>query len=226
VCFEQAGELDESPEALDGLSQALHFQGEFDRAIELKERAFASTDAVASGRSGRPGALAGVSAGVCAWQLGRGERLDGESREPLDAAEECVAHGWLTLDRAPFSRDSAEREQLARPVAIAKRFGDAGLEFDALALLGGVRGIGRVAEGMVLLPLGRIARERGAVQSQPPMRDAFLRRVEEARGSRHPAAPHGQVAMHTHLQKRQPARQVGRFGPLATASVLGERALS
>ena len=39
-CFEQALELDESAEALDGLSRALHFQGEYARAIELTERAF------------------------------------------------------------------------------------------------------------------------------------------------------------------------------------------
>ena len=48
-CFEKARELGDSAEVLDGLGQALHFQGEYDRAIELKERAFA-----AYRRVGRP----------------------------------------------------------------------------------------------------------------------------------------------------------------------------
>jgi hypothetical protein len=32
--FEEARELTETPEVLDGLSEAAHFQGEYDRAIE------------------------------------------------------------------------------------------------------------------------------------------------------------------------------------------------
>src|SRR3954447_8750243 len=40
--FEQAGELGETAEVLDGLSQAAHFQGQYASAIELKERAFAA----------------------------------------------------------------------------------------------------------------------------------------------------------------------------------------
>ena len=32
----------ETPEVLDGLSEVAHFEGEYDRAIELKERAFAA----------------------------------------------------------------------------------------------------------------------------------------------------------------------------------------
>jgi hypothetical protein len=41
-CFERARELGESPEILDGLSEALHFQGQCEEAIALKERAFAA----------------------------------------------------------------------------------------------------------------------------------------------------------------------------------------
>src|SRR3712207_9378236 len=39
-CFEQARELGETAEVLDGLSQAAHFQGAHQEAIECKERAF------------------------------------------------------------------------------------------------------------------------------------------------------------------------------------------
>jgi hypothetical protein len=41
-CFEQAREREEMPEVLDGLSEVAHFAGEYERAIELKERAFAA----------------------------------------------------------------------------------------------------------------------------------------------------------------------------------------
>ena len=55
----------------------------------------------------------------------------------LDGVEECAAHGWLHLDRAPFTDEIREREQLAgSALAIARRFGDTDLEYDALALLG------------------------------------------------------------------------------------------
>jgi hypothetical protein len=39
--FEQAGELGETAEVLDGLEEALQFGGEHARAIEVKERTFA-----------------------------------------------------------------------------------------------------------------------------------------------------------------------------------------
>src|SRR5262245_9092051 len=41
-CFERTLDETETPEALDGLSQAVHFQGEYDLAIDLTERAFAA----------------------------------------------------------------------------------------------------------------------------------------------------------------------------------------
>ena len=70
--------------------------------------------------------------------------------------QECAAHGWLILDRAPFSRSPSEREtHAAAALAIARRFSDADLEFEALALLGEayVAG-GRIEEGMKLLDQG------------------------------------------------------------------------
>src|SRR5918999_1013646 len=55
----------------------------------------------------------------------------------LEGVEECTAHGWLILDRAPFSRSPEERQRVAASaLAIARRFGDADLEFEAVALLG------------------------------------------------------------------------------------------
>jgi DNA-binding CsgD family transcriptional regulator/uncharacterized protein HemY len=164
--FEQAGELGESAEALDGLSQALHFQGDYDRAIELKERAFTAYrrrgKRVEAAELARWLAFLQVSvygnmAAANGW-MARAESL-------LDGVEECAAHGWLALDRAPWTDDSSERERHAMAaLAIARRFGDADLEFDALALLGEAYvASGRVAEGMTLLDQAMAAVSGGEV---------------------------------------------------------------
>jgi DNA-binding CsgD family transcriptional regulator len=150
-CFEQAGE---TAEVLDGLSQAAQFQGDHVRAIELKERAFAAyrrrgkrVEAAELARwlAFLYGALHGNMAAANGW-MARSESL-------LEEVEPCAAHGWLTLDRAPFSRDSSERERLAADaLEIARRFDDRDLEFSAMALLGEAYvASGRVAEGMTLL---------------------------------------------------------------------------
>src|SRR5262245_17029713 len=149
--FEEALAESESAEALDGLSQALHFQREYDAAVEVKERAFA-----AYRREGRPadaadtarwlaflhGTYHGNWAAASGW-MGRAQSL-------LEDVDECAAHGWLILDGAVFSRNSKEREQCAASaLAIARRFGDADLEFEAIALLGETKvASGQVAEGM------------------------------------------------------------------------------
>ncbi len=154
ACFEEACDLDESPEALDGLSQAVHFQGDHARAIELKERAFArytrdgkSIEAAELARwlAFLHGSVHGNMAAASGW-MARSESL-------MEGLEECAAHGWLALDRAPFSDDPAERERCALAARqIARRFGDRDLEFSAMALLGDAYvASGRVAEGMTML---------------------------------------------------------------------------
>ncbi|MCA1700036.1 MAG: LuxR C-terminal-related transcriptional regulator [Actinobacteria bacterium] len=83
----------------------------------------------------------------------------------LEGVEECAAHGWLVLDRARFSRDASERERFATAaLAIARRYGDADLEFDALALLGEAYvASGRVAEGMTFIDEAMAAVSAGEV---------------------------------------------------------------
>ena len=152
--FEGALAERETGEALDGLSQALHFQRDYDAAINVKERAFAAyrserrpADAADTARwlAFLHGTYHGNYAVASGW-MGRAGSL-------LEDVEECASHGWLVLDGAVFARDSKEREQCAASaLTIAKRFGDADLEFDALALLGETYvASGRVAEGMKLL---------------------------------------------------------------------------
>ena len=151
ACFERAGD---GAEALDGLSQAVHFQGDHAGAIELKERAFAAyrqrdmrAEAAELARwlAFLHGSVHGNWAAANGW-MARAESL-------LEELDECAAHGWLALDRAPFSDDPAERERCALAAQeIARRFGDRDLEFSALALLGDAYvASGRVDEGMTLL---------------------------------------------------------------------------
>jgi len=176
--FEKAGALGESAEVLDGLSQAAHFQGRYAQAIELKERAFAAYrrrgDWAEAAELARwvaflHGMVHGNMAAANGW-MARAERL-------LEGVDECAAHGWLTLDRAPFTRDASERERLATAaLAIGRRFGDADLEFDALALLGQVYVVsGRLAEGMRLIDEAMAAISGGEVVGVGTIGDIYCR---------------------------------------------------
>jgi DNA-binding CsgD family transcriptional regulator len=152
--FERAQEVEPSPEALDGLGEVANFQGEYERSIELKEEAFREFR-----KRDRPAEAADVARwlafmhatyhgnfSVASGWMGRAASL-------MDGIAESAAHGWLVLDRAPFSRNPAERQQLATAaLAIAQRYGDTDLEFEAIALLGeSYVASGRIDEGMALL---------------------------------------------------------------------------
>jgi DNA-binding CsgD family transcriptional regulator len=177
-CFEQAYELDQGAEVVDGLSRALHFQGDYARAIELTERAFTAyresgrlEDAADRARwlAFLHGTINSNMAAASGW-MARAESL-------LQDSEECAGHGWLALDRAPFTDDASEREQLAAAaLAIARRHGDANLEYDALALLGQAYvATGRVAEGMRLIDEAMTAVSTGEVAGVVAVGDIFCR---------------------------------------------------
>jgi DNA-binding CsgD family transcriptional regulator len=177
-CFERAGELDASAEVLDGLSQAIQFQGDHLRAIELKERAYGAyrrrgkrVEAAELARwlAFLHGTVHGNMSAANGW-MARAERL-------LEGVEEGPAHGWLTLDRAPWTADASERERLAlAALAIARRFGDGDLEFSALALLGHCYvASGRVAEGMTILDETMAAVSGGEVTGIAPIGEIYCR---------------------------------------------------
>ena len=178
TCFEEASEFGETGEVLDGLSEVAHFEGDYDRAIELKERAFAEYR-----RGGNPvmaadaarwlaflhGTFHGDFAAAGGW-IARAESA-------LEGVDTCPAHGWLTLDHAPLSQDVEEREKLAvSALAIGRRFGDADLEFEALALLGETQvAAGRVAEGMRLLDEAMAAVSSGEVAGHGAVGEIYCR---------------------------------------------------
>ena len=177
-CFERAREASDSAEVLDGLSRALHFQGEYAPAIELAERAFVAyreqkmpVEAAdcARGLAFLHGTVKGNMAAASGW-MARAESL-------LDGVDECAGHGWLTLDLGVFTSDASERERLATAaLAIARRYGDVDLEYDALALLGdSYVASGRVAEGMKLLDEAMAAVSAGEVAGVVSIGDIYCR---------------------------------------------------
>jgi DNA-binding CsgD family transcriptional regulator len=164
--FEEAGELGETAETLDGLGQALHFQGEYDRAVELKERAFAAYRR--RGMRIEAAELARWLAFLYLTVRGNMAAANGwmaQAEGLLEGVPKCVAHGWLALDRAPWTDDPAERERHANAaLAVARRFGDRDLELSALALLGEAYvASGRIPEGMTLLDHAMAAVSAGEV---------------------------------------------------------------
>ena len=177
-CFERAYETDQSAEVLDGLARSLHFLGEYERAIDLTERAFvAYVDAgdmpkaadTARWLAFLHGTINSNFAVAGGWMARAGSLLADH--------EECAAHGWVTLDTAVFSDDQLEREQLAlAALAIAQRFGDRDLEYDALALLGDSKvARGQVAEGMRLIDQAMTAVSSGEVVDVVAVSDILCR---------------------------------------------------
>jgi DNA-binding CsgD family transcriptional regulator len=176
--FEQAAAFGESAEVLDGLGEAMQFGGDHGRAIELKERAFAEYE-----RRG----LRAEAAGLARWLAFLHVSVHGNvaaangwmarAESLLEGVEECAAHGWLMLDRAPWTSDASERERLATAaIAIARRYGDRDLEFDALALLGEAYvAAGRVTAGMRLLDQAMAAVASGEVVGVGPAGEIYCR---------------------------------------------------
>src|SRR5215212_5325514 len=137
ACFERALGEGDSTDALSGLSKFAMIEREYERAIELRERAFDLYKA--GGQFARASDSASWLAFMYATYHGNFSAALGwkeRAESVLDGTEESAAHGWLTLLQVPFSRDRAERERLAvSALAIARRFGDVDLEIEALALL-------------------------------------------------------------------------------------------
>lgn len=178
ACLEQARQLGETAEVLDGLSQAAHFQGGHLEAIELKERAFAAyrrrgmrTEASNAARwlAFLYGAVHGNRAAANGW-MAWAERL-------LEGVDDSVEHGRLALDGAAWTDDPAERERRAlAALTIARRFADRDLEFSAQALLGHAYVVsGRVEEGMSLIDEAMAAVAGGEVAGVDSIGEIYCR---------------------------------------------------
>ena len=178
VQFQRCLDVGGGTEALAGLAEALQWLGEYDRAIELKAEAFDLYRRAGNGERAAEVArsLAFLHGGVHG-NLAAANGWFAEADSALDALDECIQHGWLAFDRAPLSDDPAERERLAQTaLAIARRFGDADLEFDAMALLGDAYvQSGRVGEGMTLIDQAMTAVAAGRVIGVAAIGDIYCR---------------------------------------------------
>lgn len=127
-CFEQARERDATPEALDGLSEVAHFEGEYDRAIELKERAFAAY---------RSGDKRVEAADVARWlaflHVATRSTVSGRHEGELMGAQPTgreVAFTCLTISRC---RGRIEEEwELADVVSLLRQLGGASADGPSL----------------------------------------------------------------------------------------------
>jgi DNA-binding CsgD family transcriptional regulator len=177
TCFDRA--LAAGPEtaaALDGLGQALYWQGEYPRALRLRTRAYA-----VHRRDGDLRAAALVAAqlaalhlwihgnrAACGGWLGHAERL-------LEDQGDCRERAWLELVLASTAHDDRERERRARHVVeLARHLDEPGLEYDALAQVGLVLvARGQVPEGMRLIDEAVAAATGGVVTDPWPMGEIY-----------------------------------------------------
>ena len=167
--FAEALERAETPEALEGLATASFFLDESERALEVRERAYARyRDA------GREVDAARVAIAL-AWDYRavRGERAvsDGwlaRARRLLDGRGATRERAWLALREASFAlpADTAlARERCAEAEALGRELGDLDVEMTAVALDGLARvSQGEIAGGMERLDEATIAATAGEMR--------------------------------------------------------------
>jgi DNA-binding CsgD family transcriptional regulator/tetratricopeptide (TPR) repeat protein len=155
--FEAALELEETPEALLGLGNALWWLDETEASLRCRERAYAAfrhrpdpfqAAATALQLAAHYGANLGDVPAARGWLL-RAARL-------VEEFELAPLEGWVLLSRAAGATSGGNPqvgEGLARQAReIARRFGDTDLELCALSQIGGALVLtGRVEEGVLLL---------------------------------------------------------------------------
>ncbi len=179
AAFEAALASEETPEALDGLAQVCYRQGEYAAAIEFRERAFAGFRA--RGETRYPALLAaywlafeyaavyGNFAAASGW-LERGKRL-------VEAAGDCPERGWVELACALATDDlDAKERHVQVSLAVARRFGDTDLEFDARSYAGVcLVGRGRIDDGMRLLDEAVAAATGGEVKDATAIGEIYCK---------------------------------------------------
>jgi DNA-binding NarL/FixJ family response regulator len=179
AAFDAALVTDEVPDALDGLAEVRYWQGDYGAAIELRERAYAGFRA--RGDTRYPAKLAayhlafdyaavhGNMAAASGW-LERGRRL-------AEVAGDCPERGWVELAGVLATDDAEAKDRhIAAALEIARRFGDADLEFDALAYAGvALVERGEVRDGMRHLDEAAAAARGGEVASHTAAAEIYCK---------------------------------------------------
>lgn len=165
--FEAALEGHESPEALDGLGQALFWQCEYAASIELRERAYAGFRA--RGETRYPALVAcwvGFNYAALYANFAAFSGWIQRARSLLEEAGDCLERGTVEIYDSLLAADLDQRERhIEAAMAIAKRHGDSDLEFDALGFAGAcLVERGRFQEGMRRLDEAAAAATNGEVK--------------------------------------------------------------
>lgn len=166
TCFEQAARVEETAEVVDGLGQALYWQGDYPQALALRQRAYAlyhrsgdrrSAAFVATQLAGLHGLIYGNGAAVSGW-IAHAQRM-------LEGCGDCPERGWLELFLGCVTDDPTERERRARDaMEVGRRCGQPALEFDALGYVGkALVERGMVERGMRLIDEAVAATTSGVV---------------------------------------------------------------
>ena len=153
--FEEALAKDaEHTDAIDGLSEALWWQGEWTHARELRERSFTRHRA-----SGRPHDAARAAIWLAnEYLVATGNRAAWNgwlerASSALESVAPCAEHGWLLVSRGRRAEDvHVSVRACEEALAIARQFGDVDLEVLTLSQLGrSLVAMGRVDEGFARL---------------------------------------------------------------------------
>jgi ATP/maltotriose-dependent transcriptional regulator MalT len=173
--FEAALEAEETPDARDGLAQALWCLGHVDEGIAERERAFA--EYVRAGRCD-PAARVAVWVSHQYFISGRASAARGwlsRAERALEGAEPCAGHGWVAVERARHAQSADECAGHARrAMAIGRQSGSGDLEVYALSLLGRAEvEAGRPREGMRLLEEAMAAASAGTVRDVHTLGEAY-----------------------------------------------------
>jgi len=154
ACFEQALGRAETAEALDGLAQALFWQGDYAGAIQRRERAFELFRA--AGDDVRAAVAARFVAFLYGAVYGNGAAFGGwlaRARSLIEAAGDVPERARIELTQASMSSDPTARDRhLTAALEIARRHGDTDTAFDVMSHRGlHLVARGNVDEGMALL---------------------------------------------------------------------------
>jgi DNA-binding NarL/FixJ family response regulator len=175
AAFEAALDAEETPDARDGLGQALWFLGNVDEGIAARERAFEEYV-----RDARCDQAARVAVWVSHQYLisGRASAARGwlsRAGRALEGVETCAGHGWVAVERARHAESMDECAGHARrAMAIARESDDGDLEVFALSLLGRAEvSAGRRREGMQLLEEAMAAASSGRVRNVHTLGEAY-----------------------------------------------------
>jgi len=175
AAFATALAAEETPEARDGLGEALWFLGSVAEGMAARERAFEQYV-----RAGNCDAAARVAVWVSHQHLisGRTSAARGwlsRAERALEGVGLCAGHGWVAVERARHAESVEECAEHAQRAMVIARESDAGdLEVFALSLLGRAEvSAGRRREGMRLLEEAMAAASAGRVRSVHTLGEAY-----------------------------------------------------